>query len=62
MTALRKTGRFLARFRRAQDGATAIEYALIAVGIGVAVAATVFTTGANLKKNYYDKIEAETKK
>ena len=37
------------RFRSAQDGATAIEYAIIAAGIGGAIIATVTTLGGSLK-------------
>jgi pilus assembly protein Flp/PilA len=46
------------RFRRDQRGATAIEYALIAAGISVAIISTVFGVGSNLKENWYDKIAA----
>jgi Flp pilus assembly pilin Flp len=40
------------------SGATAIEYALVAAGIGAAVAATVFGFGSSLKTTFYDKIAA----
>jgi pilus assembly protein Flp/PilA len=46
------------RFRHDQHGATAIEYALIAAGIAVAIISTVFGAGSNLKENWYDKIAA----
>jgi pilus assembly protein Flp/PilA len=36
------------RFLRQQDGATAIEYALIAAGIAAAIIATVNTLGASV--------------
>lgn len=36
------------KFIRAEDGATAIEYGLIAAGIAVAIAAVVFTVGDSL--------------
>jgi Flp pilus assembly pilin Flp len=39
-------------------GATAIEYALIAAGVGAAIAATVFGFGSELKTTFYDKIAA----
>jgi pilus assembly protein Flp/PilA len=39
-------------------GATAIEYALVAAGVGAAIAATVFGFGSNLKTVFYDKIAA----
>lgn len=51
------TGR--ATFRRFiddDDGATAIEYALIAAGIGVTIASTVWGVGSALKQNWYDKL------
>jgi pilus assembly protein Flp/PilA len=35
-----------------QEGATAIEYALIACGIGAAVAATIWTLGSTTKAFY----------
>lgn len=38
----------LKRFRRSEEGATAIEYGLIAAGIAVAIAAAVFALGGNL--------------
>jgi pilus assembly protein Flp/PilA len=38
----------VARFTREESGATAIEYALIASGIGVAVAASVVTLGSSV--------------
>ena len=46
---------FLARDER---GATAIEYALIACGVGAAIASTVFGFGSDLKTVFYDKIAA----
>ena len=39
-------------------GATAIEYALMASAIGVALAATVFGLGSKLKTNFYDAVLA----
>jgi pilus assembly protein Flp/PilA len=36
------------KFIRSEDGATAIEYGLIAAGIAVAIAAVVFTVGDSL--------------
>ncbi len=41
-----------------EDGATAIEYALIASGIGATIAATVWSFGTSLKSNFYDVIAA----
>jgi pilus assembly protein Flp/PilA len=43
---------------RDEQGSTAIEYALVASGIAVAIAATVFSFGSNLKSTFYDKIAA----
>jgi Flp pilus assembly pilin Flp len=40
-------------FRRCQDGATAIEYALIAAGISVAISVVVFTLGNSLRDLFY---------
>ena len=39
-----------------EGAATAIEYAMIAAGIGTAIAATVFTLGSSVKDNLYQKI------
>jgi pilus assembly protein Flp/PilA len=47
-----------ARFIADERGATAIEYAMIAAGIGVAISATVFNVGSAVKSNLYDKIAA----
>jgi Flp pilus assembly pilin Flp len=44
------------RFIVDERGATAIEYALMAAGIGVTISATVFSLGSDLKANYYDKL------
>ena len=44
------------RFAQDRSGATAIEYALIAAGVGVAIASTVWSLGSNVKSNLYDKI------
>jgi pilus assembly protein Flp/PilA len=40
------------RFAHDVSGATAIEYALIASGVSIVIAATVFTLGANVKAYY----------
>jgi pilus assembly protein Flp/PilA len=50
--------RIVRRFCDDQEGATAIEYALIAAGVGMAVASTVFTLGSNLKSTWWDKVAA----
>ncbi|MGA7973271.1 MAG: Flp family type IVb pilin [Pseudolabrys sp.] len=44
------------RFLRAQDGTTAIEYAIIASGISIAIAAAVTTIGSKLSTDYYGKL------
>jgi pilus assembly protein Flp/PilA len=46
----------LRRFFDDERGATAIEYALIAGGIAVAIVSTVWGVGSNLKQNWYDKL------
>ena len=49
-------GKLVRRFRRRREGATAIEYALIAAGIGATIASTVWGVGSALKQNWYDKL------
>jgi Flp pilus assembly pilin Flp len=44
------------RFLVAERGATAIEYAMIASGIGATIAAIVFGIGGNITTNLYNKI------
>ena len=44
------------RFLADREGATAIEYAMIAAGIGVTIASTVWGVGSALKENWYDKL------
>ena len=46
----------VARFMRDESGATAIEYALVASGIAVAIASTVVSLGSAIKNNLYDNI------
>lgn len=48
--------RSLRGFLRDEGGATAIEYALIAAGVGAAVASTVWTLGDRVQTNLYNKI------
>jgi pilus assembly protein Flp/PilA len=48
--------RELMRFRRDESGATAIEYAMIAAGVGATVATTVWSLGSTLKTTFYDKL------
>jgi pilus assembly protein Flp/PilA len=42
------------RFLHDDGGATAIEYAMIASGIGVAIAATIVTLGSSVQGLYQD--------
>jgi len=49
---VRKFGQLLADER----AATAIEYAMIAAGVGAAIAATVYSLGTAVKQTLYDKI------
>jgi Flp pilus assembly pilin Flp len=44
------------RFLHDISGATAIEYGLIAAGIGGAVASTVWAVGGAVRTNFYDKL------
>ena len=44
------------RFRRDESGATAIEYAMIAAGIGATIATTVWGLGSAIKETWWDKI------
>ncbi len=48
----------LRRFLPAQEGATAIEYAMIAGGVSIAIVATITSLGSALKTNFYDKLAA----
>ena len=49
------------RFMRDESGATAIEYALIASGIAVAIASTVVTLGSAVKNNLYGNVATALK-
>ena len=44
------------RLLRDERGATAIEYGMIAAGVGVAIAATVFSLGTSVKTNLYQRV------
>lgn len=46
------------RFLSNDDGSTAIEYALIASGISIAVVGAVTTLGSQVKTTLYDKLVA----
>ena len=50
------TARQFARLLDDESGSTAIEYAMIAAGVGAAIAATVFSLGTAVKQQLYDKI------
>ena len=56
MTVVRSFGRLMWRFRADERGATAIEYALIAAGIGATVAATIYNLGTTIKSTLWDKV------
>ncbi|MBM3531000.1 MAG: Flp family type IVb pilin [Alphaproteobacteria bacterium] len=49
-------GREIVRFCADTRGATAIEYAMIAAGVGAFIAATVMGLGSSLKETFYDKL------
>jgi pilus assembly protein Flp/PilA len=51
----------LKRFMRDEAGATAIEYAIIASGVGVAVASTVMALGSAVKNNLYSNVATALK-
>jgi pilus assembly protein Flp/PilA len=53
---MRSFGQLALRFRADESGATAIEYALIAAGIGATIAATVFNMGTQIKTALWDKV------
>jgi Flp pilus assembly pilin Flp len=44
------------RFLADTSGTTAIEYALVAAGIGVAVAGTIWKVGAEVRTTLYEKL------
>ena len=46
------------RFISDETGATAIEYGIIAAGVGAAIAAIVFGLGSSVKTTLYDRIAA----
>ena len=49
-------GELARRFRDDESGATAIEYAMIAAGVGATIAATVYNLGSTLKTVWWDKV------
>ena len=46
----------MARFVKCENGATAIEYALIAAGIALAVSATVYNIGAIVLNDLFNSV------
>jgi len=52
------TGRQIARLCADENGATAIEYGMIAAGVGACVAGAVMSLVSNLKTTFYDKLAA----
>ena len=48
--------RQIERLLRDERGATAIEYGMIAGGVGVAIAAIVFSLGTSVKANLYQRV------
>jgi len=56
MTGQVNAAALLRRFCADESGATAIEYALIAAGVGATIAATVWNMGSTLKAVWWDKI------
>jgi pilus assembly protein Flp/PilA len=46
----------LGRFLADTSGATAIEYAMVAAGVGAAVASAVWSLGTSVKTTFYDKL------
>jgi pilus assembly protein Flp/PilA len=51
----------VARFMRDESGATAIEYAMVASGVAVAIASTVVAVGSGVKNNLYGNVAAALK-
>lgn len=58
MTRTRALARLARRFWADEGGATAIEYALIAAGVGAAIAATVVAVGDRMEEVYYNKLDS----
>jgi pilus assembly protein Flp/PilA len=53
---LRSFPELVRRFRADQSGATAIEYAMIAAGVGATIASVVFNMGTQIKTTLWDKV------
>ena len=58
-TAAGGIGGFVARFAADESGATAIEYAMIAAGIGATVAGAVFSLGGSVSATLFDRVANE---
>ena len=58
MRAVAKVHEATARFARDEGGATAIEYAMIAAGVGATIASTIWGLGTNLTATWWDKVGA----
>ena len=56
MTKIETLASTAARFCADDSGATAIEYAMVAAGVGGFIAVTVMGMGAHLKSTFYDKL------
>ena len=50
------TARQFGRLLRDDRGSTAIEYGLIAGGVAVVIAATIFSLGSSVKTNLYQRV------
>jgi pilus assembly protein Flp/PilA len=51
-TVLSIAGREVRRFAADERGATAVEYAMVASGVGAVIAATVYSLGSGVKNLY----------
>ena len=49
-------GREIRRYCTDDTATTAIEYAIVAAGVGVCIAGTVWNVGSTLKVTFYDKL------
>ena len=58
MSGLKSGVRLAQRFVEDENAATAIEYAMIAAGIGATIASTVWALGSTLKETWWDKLAA----
>ena len=56
MSGVRSFSQLVRRFRADESGTTAIEYALIAAGVGATIAATVYNLGSQIKNSLWDKV------